>query len=101
MTPQSPTAETAFVRVAGSKLAEITGQTLATAYIEGGEQALVPIYGTLYRPLLAALEDANPDFDRRLFTAEVEAAEDSYLNAAMGDKTGLRRAAVPTESGSG
>lgn len=79
------------VSVSETALARIVGQTLATAYIEGGTQALVPIHGVLYPPLLAALQDADPDFDRRSFAAEVDAAEESYVNAAMGDKTGLRQ----------
>ena len=82
----------AVVSVAEAALARIVGQTLATAEIEGDEQALVPIYDVLYPPLLDALGDANPDFGRVRFAAEVEAAEESYLNAALGDKTGLRRA---------
>lgn len=80
------------VTVGETALAEVIGQTLATAYIEGGTQVLVPVYDALYHPLLAALRSADPDFDRRRFAAEVEAAEESYLNAAMGDKTGLRKA---------
>lgn len=82
----------AAVSVGETALAEVVGQTLATAYIEGGTQALVPIYDALYHPLLSALRSADPDFDQRRFAAEVEAAEESYLNAAMGDKTGLRTA---------
>jgi hypothetical protein len=82
----------AVVSVSETVLAEIVGQTLATACIEGGTQALVPVYDVLYPPLMAALRDADPDFDQRRFSAEVDAAEESYLNAAMGDKTGLRRA---------
>ena len=84
----------AAVSLSETALAEIIGQTLATAYIEGGTQALVPIYDALYPPTLAALHNADPDFDHRSFAAEVEAAEESYLNAALGDKTGLRRASV-------
>jgi hypothetical protein len=80
----------AVVCVSETALAEIVGQTLATACIEGGTQALVPIHDVLYPPLLAALRDADPDFDQPRFAAEVDAAEESYLNAAMGDKTGLR-----------
>jgi hypothetical protein len=82
----------ACVSVSETALAEIIGQTLATADIGGGEQALVPIYDVLYPPLLSALRDADPDFDQSTFGAEVEAAEESYLNAALGDKTGMRRA---------
>jgi hypothetical protein len=82
----------AVVNVSESALAEVIGQTLATAYIEGGTQTLVPIYDALYPPLLSALRSADPDFDQRSFAAEVEAAEESYLNAAVGDKTGLRTA---------
>jgi len=82
------------VSVGETVLARLVGQTLATAYIEGGTQALVPIYDVLYPPLVAALADADPDFDERSFAAEVEAAEESYVNAALGDKTGLRRAPV-------
>jgi hypothetical protein len=84
----------AAVLVSESRLAQIVGQTLATACIEGGTQALVPVYDVLYLPLVTALLDADPDFDQPRFAAEVEAAEESYLNAAMGDKTGLRLAAV-------
>ncbi len=80
------------VCVGETALARVVGQTLATAYIEGGTQALVPIHDVLYSPLLAALRDADPDFDERSFAAEVDAAEESYVNAAMGDKTGLRTA---------
>jgi hypothetical protein len=80
--------------VSETALAQIVGQTLATAYIEGGTEALVPVYDVLYSPLVAALNDADPDFDRGRFTAEVEAAEESYVNAALGDKTGLRRASL-------
>ena len=80
------------VSVSEAALAEILGQTLATAYIEGGTQALVPIHEVLYAPLLDALADATPGFDRPSFAARVEAAEESYLNAAAGDKTGLRTA---------
>jgi hypothetical protein len=88
----------AVVSVSETALAKLVGQTLATACIEGGTQALVPIYGVLYPPLVAALLDADPDFDQRRFAAEVDAAEESYLNAAMGDKTGLRTASVvPTD----
>jgi hypothetical protein len=82
------------VSVCEPVLARIVGQTLATAYIEGGTQALVPVYDVLYPPLVAALADVDPDFDQRSFAAEVEAAEESYVNAALGDKTGLRRASV-------
>ena len=82
----------AALSLSETALAEIVGQTLATAYIEGGTQMLTPIHDVLYAPLLACLSDADPDFDRPRFAAEVEAAEESYLNAAMGDKTGLRRA---------
>ncbi len=78
--------------VGETALARIVGQTLATAYIEGGTQALVPVHDVLYQPLLVALRDADPDFDEPRFAAAVDAAEESYLNAAMGDKTGLRRA---------
>ena len=80
----------AAVTVGETALAGIIGQTLATAYIEGGTQALVPVYDVLYPPLLSALRDADPDFDERAFAAAVEAAEESYVNAALGDKTGLR-----------
>ena len=80
------------VGVGEAALAKIVGQTLATAYIEGGTQALVPVHDVLYQPLLAALRDSDPDFDQPHFAAEVDAAEESYLNAAMGDKTGLRTA---------
>jgi hypothetical protein len=78
--------------VCEATLARTIGQTLATAYIEGGTQMLVPIYDVLYPPLLAALCDADPEFNQESFRVEVEAAEESYLNAAMGDKTGLRNA---------
>jgi hypothetical protein len=81
----------AAVRLSETALAEAIGQTLATAYIEGGTQALTPVYEVLYPPILRALRNADPDFDGRSFAAEVEAAEESYLNAALGDKTGLRR----------
>ncbi len=84
----------AVVSVSDGALAEAIGQTLATAYIEGGTQALAPIYEVLYPPILAALRNADADFDERSFAAEVEAAEESYLNAALGDKTGLRRASL-------
>lgn len=84
----------AVVSVSESELAKIVGQTLATACIEGGTQALVPIYDVLYPPLVVALLDADPDFDPPRFAAEVDAAEESYLNAAMGDKTGLRTASA-------
>jgi hypothetical protein len=80
------------VSVSETVLAETIGQTLATAFIQGGTQTLTPIYDALYLPLVGALRDADADFDQRRFAAEVEAAEESYLNAAMGDKTGLRRA---------
>ncbi len=80
------------VSVCETVLARTIGQTLATAYIEGGTQTLTPIYNALYPPLVAALRDADPDFDQQAFAAEVDAAEESYINAAMGDKTGLRRA---------
>jgi hypothetical protein len=82
----------ACVSVGETALAQIVGQTLATAYIEGGTQALVPMHDVLYPPLVAALLDVESDFDHRRFAAEVEAAEESYLNAALGDKTGLRTA---------
>jgi hypothetical protein len=82
----------AVLSVRETALAEAIGQTLATAYIEGGTQTLTPIHEVLYPPILAALRDADPDFDERSFAAEVEAAEESYLNAALGDKTGLRKA---------
>jgi hypothetical protein len=82
----------AVLSVSETALAEIVGQTLATACIEGGTQALVPVYDVLYAPLVKALLDADPDFDQPRFAARVDAAEESYLNAAMGDKTGLRRA---------
>jgi hypothetical protein len=82
----------AAVSVGETALAEIVGQTLATAYIEAGTQALVPIHNALYPPLVAALRNADPDFDKRRFAAEVEAAEETYLNSATGDKTGLRLA---------
>jgi hypothetical protein len=88
----------AVVSVSETALARIIGQTLATAYIEGGTQALVPVYDVLYPPLLAALRDADPDLDDRSFAAEVEAAEESYVNAALGDKTGLRTAPLREES---
>jgi hypothetical protein len=88
----------AAVSVSQTTLGRIVGQTLATAYIEGGTQALVPVYDVLYPPLLAALHDADPEFDPRSFAAEVEAAEESYVNAALGDKTGLRRAPQADES---
>lgn len=78
--------------VSETALAEIVGQTLATAYIEGGTQALVPVYNALCPPLAAALRDADHEFDERRFAAEVEAAEDAYLNAAEGHKTGVRNA---------
>jgi hypothetical protein len=39
---------------------------------------------------VSALCDADSEFDRRAFAALVEAAEESYVNAALGDKTGLR-----------
>jgi hypothetical protein len=80
--------------VSETALAEIIGQTLATTYIEGGTQALVPVYNALCPPLLAALRDAERDFDERSFAAKVEAAEDAYLNAAEGHKTGARNAAL-------
>jgi hypothetical protein len=82
----------AAVSVCETALAEAIGQTLATAYIQGGTQALTPVYEVLYPPVLAALRNADPDFDARRFAAEVDAAEGSYRNAALGDKTGLRRA---------
>jgi len=82
----------AAVSVSERALAEIVGQTLATAFIEGGTQALTPVYDVLYLPLVTALCDADPDFDKGSFAAQVEAAEESYVNAALGDKTGLRRA---------
>ena len=88
----------AVLGVSETALARIVGQTLATAYIEGGTQALVPVYDVLYPPLLAALRDADPDLDEKVFATEVEAAEESYVNAALGDKTGLRRAPVRAES---
>ncbi len=68
--------------VSETVLAEIVGQTLATAYIEGGTQALVPVYNALCPPLCAALHDADSAFDERSFAAKVEAAEDAYLHAA-------------------
>jgi hypothetical protein len=80
--------------VSETALAEIIGQTLATAYIEGGTQALVPVYNVLCPPLSAALRDADRDFDERSFAAKVEAAEDAYLHAAEGHKTGARNAAL-------
>ena len=80
------------VSVSETALAQAIGQTLATAFIEGGTQALTPVYEVLYPPVLAALRNADPDFDERHFATEVDAAEESYLNAALGDKTGLRRA---------
>jgi hypothetical protein len=80
----------AVLSVGENALARIVGQTLATAYIEGGTQALVPVHDVLYQPLLVALRDADPDLDEQRFAAEVDAAEESYLNAAVGDKTGLR-----------
>ena len=79
--------------ISETALAEIVGQTLATAYIEGGTQALVPVYNALCPPLSAALRDADRDFDERSFAAKVEAAEDAYLHAAEGHKTGVRSAA--------
>jgi hypothetical protein len=82
----------AVLTVGETALAAIVGQTLATAYIEGGTQALVPVHDVLYQPLLVALRDVDPDFDEPRFAAEVDAAEESYLNAAIGDKTGLRTA---------
>jgi hypothetical protein len=82
----------AVLSVGENALARIVGQTLATAYIEGGTQALVPVHDVLYQPLLVALRDADPDLDEQRFAAEVDAAEESYLNAAVGDKTGLRTA---------
>jgi hypothetical protein len=82
----------AVLSVSEAALAEAIGQALATAYIEGGTQALTPIYEVLYPPILSALRNADADFDEQRFAAEVEAAEESYLNAALGDKTGLRRA---------
>jgi hypothetical protein len=81
------------IQLAEIKLAEIVGQTLATAYIEGGEQVFIPIYDALYLPLAKTLQRANPDFESDRFAAEVDAAESSYVNAAMGDKTGARMAA--------
>jgi hypothetical protein len=80
----------AAVTLGETALAGIVGQTLATAYIEGGTQALIPIFEVLYPPLMSALCDADTEFDRRAFAAMVEAAEESYVNAALGDKTGLR-----------
>jgi len=82
------------VSVSETALADIIGQTLATAYIEGGTQALVPVYNALCPPLTAALRDADRDFDERSFAAKVEAAEDAYLNAAEGHKTGVLNAAL-------
>jgi hypothetical protein len=82
----------AVLSVGENALARIVGQTLATAYIEGGTQVLVPVHDVLYQPLLVALRDADPDLDEQRFAAEVDAAEESYLNAAVGDKTGLRTA---------
>ena len=79
------------VSLSETALAEAIGQTLATAFIEGGTQTLTPVYDALYPPVVAALRNADPDFDECRFAAEVEAAEESYLNAALGDKTGLRR----------
>ena len=80
------------IEVSEGALAKIIGETLATAFIEGGTQTLVPIHDVLYPPLLAALHNADPDFDERRFATEVEAVEESYVNAALGDKTGLRYA---------
>jgi hypothetical protein len=80
--------------VSETALAEIVGQTLATAYIEGGTQALMPVYSVLCPPLSAALRAADRDFDERSFAAKVEAAEDAYLNAAEGHKTGVRNATL-------
>jgi hypothetical protein len=68
--------------VSETALAEIVGQTLATACIEGGTPTVVPVYHVLYPPLMAALRAADPDFDQRSFRAEVEAAEEAYLNGA-------------------
>ena len=82
------------IELAEVKLAEIVGQTLATAYIVGGEQAFIPIYDVLYRPLSERLQLDNPHFDNARFAAEVDAAESSYVNAAMGDKTGARTLAA-------
>jgi hypothetical protein len=75
--------------VSETALAEIIGQTLATAFIEGGTQALVPVYNALCPPLFVALRDADRSFDERRFAAAVGAAEDAYLNAAEGHKTGV------------
>ena len=80
--------------VSETALAEIVGQTLATAYIEGGTQALVPVYNALCPPLSAALRDADREFDERRFAAEIEEAEDAFLNAAEGHKTGARNAVL-------
>jgi hypothetical protein len=78
--------------VSETALAQIIGETLATAYIEGGTQALVPVYNALCPPLSAALHDADGDFDEQSFAAKVGAAEDAYLNAAEGHKTGATNA---------
>ena len=50
----------------------------------------MPVYNALCPPLSAALRDADRDFDEKGFAAKVEAAEDAYLNAAEGHKTGVR-----------
>jgi hypothetical protein len=63
-------------------LARIAGETLATAYLQGGEDARTEIYDALYRPLVTLLADDNPRYSSLRFAEAVGRAEADYIARA-------------------
>jgi hypothetical protein len=63
-------------------LARIAGETLAVAYLQGGEDARTEIYDALYRPLVTLLADDNPRFSSLRFAAAVGTAETTAVENA-------------------
>jgi len=57
------------------QLARIAGETLAAAYLQGGEDARTATYDALYRPLVTLLADDNPRFSNLRFAEAVGTAE--------------------------
>lgn len=55
--------------------AAILGETLAAAYLDGGEDLRTKIYDSLYRPTVALFAAENERFNESAFSYAVERAE--------------------------
>jgi len=64
-------------------LAEITGHTLATAYLHGGEPARTAAYDALYRPLVGYMQANNEAFKPLTFASAVGTAEASFMTGVQ------------------